>query len=70
MQGTLTFNLPEEQNDLDLMLGAHRLAAAIHDYDDWLRRQNKHSDNPPDSNACRDQLHLILEDHDVSRLLP
>lgn len=46
MVGTLTFTLPEEQDEFELAANAHKYLAAIQDFDDYLRSQLKYCDLP------------------------
>lgn len=46
MVGTLSFTLPEEQDEFELATNAHKYLAAIQDFDDYLRSQLKYCELP------------------------
>jgi len=70
MKATLTFNLPEENDEFILATRGSNLYRAIWDYDQELRKLLKYGDLPADLydlyEKIRTQLHDHLEAHDVS----
>ena len=69
MTTTLTFNLPEESEELKDALNGTNVKSAIWDFDQFLRSRIKHSDLSEEQYATyseiRDELHRILGDWEI-----
>lgn len=70
MTTTLTFNLPEEAEDLKDALNGTIIKSVIWDLDQFLRSKIKYTDLSDEQhtayNEIRDELHRILNDHEVT----
>jgi len=68
MRHTLTFNVPEEREELELTLNASKYYCTLHDIAQWLRSECKYAD--PDGTMTyeefRTKFYGFLEDNDVS----
>ena len=67
MKATLEFNLPEDQQDLDLAVNGAKAQSALWEMDQWLRSQYKYMSDEEYSKdkyetfeKCRDQLGDIM----------
>ena len=67
MKGTLTFDLPEEQDQFEIAIKAPAMNSVLWEMDQWLRSNTKYapdtmSDEEFDAyQKCRDELHRLLE---------
>jgi hypothetical protein len=60
------FNLPEEQEDFDIIAHAMGWRNAVWHLDEWLRQQTKHADNPsPVYAQVREQLWEFMKSQNV-----
>jgi len=67
-KATLEFNLPEEQEEFLIACSAGAAAAAVWDFDQWLRNMVKHGAEPLDQETVskvRDQLNLCFSEREV-----
>lgn len=67
---TLTFNLPEEQDEFALATKAGALNSALYEYSQWLRSVSKHGD--PEAvtfDECKDKFWEIMAEYEVNTLL-
>ena len=46
MKATLTFNIPEEQEEFDIASNAHKFYSVISEFDNFLRNKIKYTDLP------------------------
>lgn len=69
MHVTLTFELPEEEMQLERCLHAHRLIQAMRDFGAWMRTEAKHADVPADVTEVRGKFYDLLEEHEATHLL-
>lgn len=60
MNATLTFNLPEEQEEFNMATQAHKLYFAISDFDNFLRNKIKHTDLTDEQYAVYDTIRQEL----------
>lgn len=69
---TYHFNLPEEREDMKIVLNAHEYRAALINFDEWMRSQLKHNtDNLSEEQIdilqkARDKFYEILGDEEIS----
>jgi len=62
MNASLTFNLPEEQSDLQLALDAGKWRLVALNLDRWLRNKSKHEDkNQIDISEVRGYLGELMQ---------
>lgn len=71
MKATLEFNLPEDQNEFEMVNNASKTYSVIWDLQQWLRSQIKHatttmSDDTYDTfEKCREKLNDLLIDNNL-----
>ena len=70
MIATLTFNLPDEQEEFQDAVNGNAYKAVIWQIDMYLRSQLKHGELPESEydkvQEIRDELHSIMNEHKVS----
>ena len=70
MTATLTFQLPEEADDLDLARKGADWRSLVEDLDNYLRGRLKYEDLPPDADKALDEarqkLHEFLAERGLS----
>ena len=66
MKAILVWNLPEEQDEYDVVSKGMAWALTLWDLDQYLRNQLKYGDAPDDLQVARDKLHELLEDRNLS----
>lgn len=63
-KATLEFQLPEEREEFDQSVRAGELAAAVHDFSEWLRSRWKYGGIDGDALAecqrIREEFHRVL----------
>lgn len=68
MKGTLSFTLPEEQQDFETAQNGWKYLAALDEMDEWLRGEIKYKDLKPEVRdayqTCRDRLWEIRSSRD------
>lgn len=68
-KATLTFNLPEEQEEFNMASKASSAYIALHEYDQYLRARLKYEELPEAVNAAlqeaRDKLNSICNEFGV-----
>jgi len=71
MKAILEFNLPEDQNEFEMVNNASKTYSVIWNLQQWLRSQTKH---PPDSMSndtyttfekCREKLNELIIDYNL-----
>jgi hypothetical protein len=64
---TITIRDDEDDGRGKILRHVHAddMAAALWDFDTWLRDQIKYHAPGPDAQAIRDQLHEILDEHGI-----
>ena len=67
MTATLTFQLPEEADDLDLARKGSDWRIVVEDLDAYLRGRLKHEDLPPDADKALDEARQRLHDFVAER---
>ena len=65
MKAILEFELPEDKDAFTLASHGLDWYCAVHDFDQWLRREVKDG-KEPDAGDIRDRLYLELDSHGVS----
>lgn len=68
MKHTVTFNLPDDIEDLEIHLNASGLNNAVYAFDNWLRSQTKHAESSPRVDALeevREKLYEFLNEKGV-----
>ena len=63
---TITFNLPEEHEELETTLKASKMSSALYDFSMYLRQQYKYSDKWDDLEKIRDKFYEICNEHEVN----
>jgi len=67
MNVTLRFNLPEDQDEYENCINAGRLAAAVADFADYLRREWKYGERELyDIEEIRDKFYECMRDRSVN----
>ena len=67
MKATLSFQLPEDQDDFTLATNAAKYFGALWDFQNYLREKVKYQNNPQtDWEKVQDMFFKILEDSDVN----
>lgn len=71
MKGTLSFTLPEEQEEFETAQKGWKYLAALDEMDEWLRSELKYKELTAATRdayqACRDKLWEIREYRDCSK---
>lgn len=64
---TLTFDLPDEREELETVLNAGKMSAALNDFSSYLRSEWKYSERSkwPDLEKIRDKFHEICAERGV-----
>jgi hypothetical protein len=65
MVATLTFNLPEENDEHRMAVDAPRYYSALFDFKELLRQKMKQGDKPPTWEGIQDFLVEILDTNNV-----
>ena len=69
MKATLTFDLPEENDEHSYAVNGWRYALVLNDLNEWLRTQIKHGEMKDGARAAmqtvRDKLHEIAYENEV-----
>ena len=60
MTATLTFSLPEEQEEFQCAVDAGQWKSAMDDISNWLRSKLKHDDLTPEYAAAYEEAHKYL----------
>jgi hypothetical protein len=60
MEAILKFNLPEDREDFDLAITAHRYSSTLWEIDQWLRGELKHGDLPEETYTALDRVRKKL----------
>ena len=66
MTATLTFNLPEDQNDFTLSLHGPDFYNVLLELDEAMRSRIKYGSGPATTEECRQILHNLLSDRNLS----
>lgn len=66
MKAILVWNLPEEQDEYEVVSRGMDWALAMWELDQWLRNQLKYYDGSDDLQVVRDKLHELLKERDLS----
>ena len=70
MEAILKFNLPEDREDFDLAIKAHRYSSTLSEIDQWLRGELKHGELPNETykayEIVRKKLWEIASENDIS----
>ena len=66
MKAILEFTLPEEQEDHRVAVEGMKYLIILQELDNWLRAEIKYNDAGPEVQKCRDNLHSIAAQHDIS----
>lgn len=71
---TLTYQLPEEQTEYDLVVHAFDLKTVIRELDEELRRQVKYADDSDNllsagRQAARELLRMLITEYEVHNLI-
>jgi hypothetical protein len=71
MKATLEFNLPEDQNEFEMVNNASKTYSVIWDLQQWLRSQTKHAPDTMSDDTyntfekCREKLNDLLIDNNL-----
>lgn len=69
MKATLSFTLPDEQEEYSDALNGSRALCVIREFDEWLRCELKYASPPPEREsaltAVRDKLYELLEERNI-----
>lgn len=68
MKGTLSFNLPEENEEFQVAQLGHKYKSALAFFDTWLRNEIKYG-NRPDAKTLqeiRDKLYACVKEEEIS----
>jgi len=65
MRAILEYTLPDDQELYKIASDSELMHAAVHDFDQWLRRQIKYSDRH-ELQHIRDKLYECLSDRNIS----
>ena len=71
MKATLEFNLPEDQNEFEMVNNASKTYSVIWEFQQWLRSQTKHAPDTMSENTydtfekCREKLNDLLIDNNL-----
>jgi hypothetical protein len=69
MKVTMEFDLPEDQGELDLVLKAGNMYAALYQFRNYLRNWQKHGENwQPVCGDIWDEFHKIVSENDVPEI--
>lgn len=67
MQVTMTFNLPDEEDEMKLSMQGRDLSIAIDDYFNWLRGKWKHGEKDIELyEECRDKLAEFMSERNCN----
>lgn len=70
MNATLTFNLPEEEEEFEMASQARKLYFAVSDFDNFLRNKIKHADLTDEQygvyDSIRQELWNRLSDENIN----
>lgn len=67
MTATLTFQLPEEQDEFQIAVDGAKWRATVQEMDEWFRGKIKHGEGDvSDYEVARGVLHAILGDNGLS----
>ena len=70
MTATLTFTLPEEQEEFQCAVDGSEWKSAMDDISNWLRSKLKYEELAPEQDAAyeaaRNQLHTIIQERGLS----
>jgi hypothetical protein len=74
MKATLSFNLPEEEDDFELASNANKLLCVLHELDQELRAEVKYHDDLTEERRkafeyVRDRIFEIAKAYNISHLL-
>ena len=65
MIATLTYNLPDDQEEFDRACAALALCGFIYDMKDYLRTQCKYAEDPDDIERVMDKFHELMNEHNI-----
>lgn len=64
MKATLEFSLPDEQVEYECAVNGSKASAALNDFDQWLRAQQKYEGKESiDVEVCRKVLRQTMQDN-------
>ena len=70
MKATLSFSIPQEQEEFELAQNGGKYKAVLKILDNWLRSKLKHEDLPEQEdktmNSVRNKLHELLNEEEIS----
>jgi hypothetical protein len=66
MKTILIFDMPDDQDEFESAINGSKWQTAMYEMDQYLRSQLKYNDAGEDYDKIREELHNILENHNLS----